>query len=65
MMATSHCIPTMWVTLWDVLLWFMQAEMILEKVAMKNRLRLGMPEVDLLVASLKQSTTKPPKTLLK
>jgi hypothetical protein len=55
----------MWVTLWDVLLWSMQAEMILEKVAMKNLSRLGMLEVDLLAALLKQSTTKPPTRLMK
>jgi hypothetical protein len=35
------------------------------EVAMKSLSRLGMLEVDLLAASLKQSTTKPPKRLLK
>jgi hypothetical protein len=65
MTATSHCILAMLVTLWDVLLWSMQAKMMLEKVAMKNLSRLGMPEVDLLAALLKQLTTELPRRLMK
>jgi hypothetical protein len=48
----SHSVPTVWVTLWAVLLWCMQAQMILVRVVMKSPSKLGMLEVALLAVLL-------------
>jgi hypothetical protein len=55
----SHSVPTVWVTLWAVLLWCMQAQMILVRVVMKSPSKPGMLEVALLAVLLKLSTTEP------
>jgi len=55
----SHCVLTVWVMLWAMLLWCMQAQTILVRVVMKSPSEPGMLEVALLAVLLKLSTTEP------